>query len=84
MYTLGKHTGYSSNVVKINLGFLDYVPTSTTGYLADCIDTHDGRINYLINRYYYACTGISNQAMTWDIWAQNWELINTNWENEIY
>lgn len=39
-------------------------------------------MDYIEDRAYYNCTAISISEVTWDLWASNWETINTNWNNE--
>ena len=85
MYTLGKHTGYSNRVTNThNPSIIDYVPDNYSGYSSRMVNTFSGLVDYIENRNYYACTLITvHPPVTWDIWAQNWELIDTNWNNDI-
>lgn len=79
MYTLGRQTGYSSDANNDYLSFLDYLPTVSWGYSKSVANNFNGLIDYIENREYYSCSAISIQDMTWEIWGQNWEVIDTNW-----
>ena len=82
MYLL-RDEGYSKNVVNSYSAITDYLPTSSWGYHKG-VTNYGGLIDYIENRDYYACTGVTVQPpITWDIWAENWELLDTNWNNEI-
>tara|TARA_R110002153_G_scaffold106502_2_gene245831 strand:+ start:791 stop:1051 length:261 start_codon:yes stop_codon:yes gene_type:complete len=85
MYTLGKQTGYDNNTTNSYTSLLDYLPTASWGYSKGFTSGSVGLIDYIDNnRDYYTCTLITTaQPKTWDVWAQNWENITTNWENEI-
>lgn len=52
------------------------------GYNSDTVNNYSGITNYIEDRAYYNCTAISISEITWDLWASNWETINTNWNNE--
>ena len=85
MYTLGRHTGYSSRVTNNhNPSIIDYIPNTYSGYSSGMVNTFGGLVNYLDNRQYYSCSAIVLPPITWDIWALNWETITTNWETEVY
>tara|TARA_R110000803_G_scaffold148467_1_gene213908 strand:+ start:627 stop:887 length:261 start_codon:yes stop_codon:yes gene_type:complete len=85
MYTLGKQTGYDNNTTNSYTSLLDYLPTSSWGYSKGFTSGTVGLVDYIDNnRDYYTCAFITTaQPITWDVWAQNWENITTNWENEI-
>jgi len=85
MYTLGKQTGYSNRLTNNYWSILDYVPSSPLGYSANVVNNYSGILDYIEFRDYYSCTLIDIQPpVTWDIWAVNWENIDTNWNNEVY
>ena len=84
MYLLGKKVGYSTETNNNYTANTDYLNTNSWGYSSGCVNTFGGLVDYIENRNYYTCTDITvHPPITWDIWAQNWETIDTNWNNDI-
>ncbi len=83
MYLL-RDEGYSSGTNNNYSATIDYIETLNWGNQRLCNNTYSSVINYIESRDYYACTElVLANPITWDLWAENWELIDTNWNNEI-
>jgi hypothetical protein len=81
MYLI-RNEGYSSDTNNNYSSTLDYIAGDSWGYDKDCSAVAISK--YIEYRNYYACTGLDLvQPITWDLWSENWELIDTNWNNEI-
>jgi len=83
MYLINGSEGYSKDVINTYAG-TDYLDTLSWGYHKESGGNYETLINYIDSRDYYTCAGIFIQPpITWDIWAENWETIDTNWNNDI-